>query len=155
LAATTAGATPPSPAAVCLPAGASALHDDMRELWMEHVLYTHDFIVSDFNRLRDKDAVADNLMENQVEIRNALKPFFGVRAGDHITDLLQDHIAIAVDLVDAVIAKRPMADIAALQNRWNKNADDIAAAFTRLDRVAFPAREMRLMMRQHLALTTQ
>ena len=47
--------------------------------------------------LPDIAPTADRLFANQVEIGNAIKPFYGDAAGNRLTQLLTDHIAIAAD----------------------------------------------------------
>jgi hypothetical protein len=56
------------------------------------------YIVSFLADLPDTDVVAQRLLKNQEDIGNAIKPFYGEEAGKKLTELLNGHILIAVDL---------------------------------------------------------
>ncbi len=71
------------------------LRQGMRKLWEDHITWTRLYIVSATADLPDKDATAKRLLQNQTDIGNAIKPFYGDAAGDKLTALLKDHILIA------------------------------------------------------------
>jgi len=103
--------------------------------------------------LPDKDAATQRLLQNQADIGNAIKPFYGNAAGDQLTALLKDHIVIAADVVTAAKANdKPKLDDA--NKRWTDNADQIAAFLSKANPKNWPETEMRTMMREHLKLTT-
>jgi hypothetical protein len=132
---------------------ADDLRRDMRKLWEDHITWTRLYIVSATADLPDKDATAKRLLQNQVDIGNAVKPFYGDAAGDKLASLLKDHILIAVELIDA--AKKGDAskkDDAA--KRWTANADDIATFLSGANPKNWPAADMKQMMHDHLNATT-
>ena len=125
----------------------------MRKLWEDHITWTRVFIISAAADLPDKDAATQRLLQNQVDIGNAIKPFYGAAAGDQLTALLKDHILIAADVVGAAKAN-DQAKLADANARWTANADQIADFLSKANPKSWPAGEMRAMMRDHLKLTT-
>jgi hypothetical protein len=131
----------------------AALNSAMRKLWEDHITWTRVFIISAVAGLPDKDAATQRLLQNQVDIGNAIKPFYGNAAGDQLTALLKDHIVIAADVVTAAKANdKPKLDDA--NKRWTANADQIAAFLSKANPKNWPETEMRTMMHDHLKLTT-
>jgi hypothetical protein len=132
-----------------------AFHDDMRKLWEDHVTWTRLYIVSAATLpgdLPDIGPTADRLFANQADIGNAIARFYGQAAGDQLTDLLTDHIALAAE----AIAKAKAGDDAGLQDaldRWYANADEIAEFLSNANPRNWPLAEMRAHMREHLDLT--
>ena len=57
----------------------------MRKLWEDHITWTRLYIVSAIADLPDKDATARRLLQNQTDIGNAIKPFYGDAAGTKLT----------------------------------------------------------------------
>jgi hypothetical protein len=129
------------------------LRAEMRRLWVEHVAWTRLYIVSATADLPDKDATAKRLLQNQTDIGNAVKPFYGDAAATKLSSLLKDHITIAVEIIDAA-RKGDAAKKDGAVKRWQANADDIAAFLSGANPANWPAAEMKTMMRDHLDLTT-
>lgn len=129
----------------------SDLHRAMRGLWEDHVSWTRVFLVSAIAGLPDTSAAQARLLQNQVDIGNAIKPFYGEDAGNMLTSLLHDHIALAARVV--VDAKTgDMADLRIASNLWYANADEIAA-FLAAANSNWPLDHLRSMMRTHLDQT--
>jgi hypothetical protein len=84
--------------------GQASLNDAMRKLWSDHVVYTRLYIISAVNGTADAQPTAARLLKNQEDIGNAIVPYYGAAAGQKLTDLLKQHILIAVDLVSAAKA---------------------------------------------------
>jgi hypothetical protein len=130
-----------------------SLRLDMRKLWEDHITWTRLFIVSALSDLPDKDATTKRLLQNQVDIGNAIKPFYGDAAGSKLSALLKDHILIAAEIVGAAKAGET-AKLEAAKTRWVANADEISAFLSGANPKNWPAAEMKAMMREHLDLTT-
>jgi len=141
------------PAAPAQPSKPEALRMAMRKLWEDHITWTRLFIVSAVADLPDKAATTDRLLQNQTDIGNAIKPFYGAPAGDKLTALLRDHILIAADIVTAAKAG-DSAKLEAGKTKWTANADEIASFLSGANPKNWPAAEMKSMMRDHLRLTT-
>ena len=131
---------------------AQAFHDAMRKLWEDHITWTRMVIVSTFADLPDQGPTVQRLLQNQEDIGDAIKPFYGDAAGEQLSALLRDHILIAAEILQAA----EDGDAAALEDateRWYANADDIAEFLNAANPENWPLEEMRAMMREHLALT--
>jgi hypothetical protein len=131
-----------------------ALRMDMRKLWEDHITWTRLAIISLEGDTPDTSATVARLLRNQVDIGNAIKPFYGEAAGNALTALLRDHILIAADLIAAAKAGNNDA-VADVQARWTANADQIAALLHSANPHFWKLDEMQSMMHHHLALTTQ
>ena len=131
----------------------AAFQAAMRKLWEDHITWTRVFIISAAADLPDKDAATQRLLQNQVDIGNAVKPYYGAAAGDQLTALLKDHILISADVVAAAKAN-DQAKLADANRRWSANADQIADFLSKANPKNWPDAEMRSMMHDHLALTT-
>src|SRR6476646_9828973 len=66
-----------------------AFHDGMRKLWEDHITWTRLAIVSFAAGLPDLPATEQRLLRNQTDIANAVKPFYGRKAGNRLTKLLR------------------------------------------------------------------
>lgn len=130
------------------------LRDDMREVWEDYVTWTRVVIISAAADLPDYQAAVGRLLQNQDEIGNAVKPFYGEAAGTELTRLLKDHIASAGDLLVAA-KKGDTAAVGDANTRWYANADDVARFLARANPDHWPEREMTRMMRTHLDLTLE
>jgi hypothetical protein len=126
----------------------------MRKLWEDHITWTRVFIISTLAGLPDRDATTQRLLQNQVDIGNAIEPYYGDAAGDKLTALLNEHITTAAE----VIAAAKTGDKVKLDDankRWFANADQIADFLSGANPGNWPADEMRSMMHDHLNLTTK
>jgi len=132
-----------------------AFHDAMRKLWEDHITWTRQFIVSaatGSGALPDIGPTTERLLDNQTDIGNALKPFYGDAAGDQVTALLREHILTAGQLIAA--AKAGDADaVAAASAAWYANAHQIAVALHGLNPDHWALTELDAMMKDHLDLT--
>ncbi len=145
----TRSAVAPSP-----PIDRGAFHDAMRKLWEDHVTWTRLYIVSAAAGLPDAQPTAERLLRNQVDIGEAIKPFYGEAAGERLTALLRPHILIAAELVKAAKAS-DTAGVQGASARWYANADEIADFLSGANPDNWPRETLRSEMRHHLDLTLQ
>ena len=136
------------------PLNRAEFQDAMRRLWEDHVTWTRLYIVSAVAGLPDVQATAERLLQNQTDIGNAIKPFYGDAAGERLTALLKPHILIAAELVAAAKADKGD-DVKAVSTRWYENADQIADFLSAANPKHWPQATMRNEMRHHLDLTLQ
>lgn len=126
----------------------------VRKLWEDHVTWTRLYILSVAANLTDKDVTAQRLLQNQVDIGNAIKPFYGDDAGNKLTALLKDHILGAADLLAAAKAG-DKAKVEAASKKWYDNANDIATFLSNANVKSWPLADMKAGMKAHLDLTLQ
>jgi len=124
----------------------------MRKLWEDHVIWTRNVIFCLVDGLPGKDQAVNRLLQNQVDLGNAIKPYYGVEAGKKLTDLLYPHITIAAEVVNAAKAGNTAA-LDEANKRWYANADEISE-FLSTANPNWEFEEMKMMMREHLKLTT-
>ena len=97
----------------------------LRKLWSDHVIWTRGYIIAAVAGTPDADAAAGRLLANQEDIGAAVAGFYGKDAGDRLTELLKEHILIAVDLVAAAKSGDQPA-FATHDARWTRNIETIA-----------------------------
>ena len=129
-----------------------AFHDAMRKLWEDHITWTRLAIVSFAGGLPDLPATEARLLANQVDIGNAIKPYYGRTAGNRLTALLKDHILGAVALLQAA-KSGDQAAIAKASATWYANANQIADFLHAANPRAWSRASMRAMMKTHLDQT--
>jgi hypothetical protein len=124
-------------------------HDAMRKLWEDHITWTRLAIVSFAAGLPDLQATEDRLLANQKDIGDAIKPFYGRKAGNDLTQLLREHILGAVALLRAA-KSGDQAAIKTASDAWYANGNEIADFLHNANKRTWPRAEMRAMMKTHL-----
>ena len=137
-----------------LSAKAAALRTDLRKLWEDHITWTRLAIISLVAGTPDTDATVARLLQNQTDIGDAVKRFYGRAAGEQLTGLLREHILIAADVIAAAKAG-DRTKLANAQARWTKNADEVAALLHRVNPRHWKLATVKAEMRMHLKLTTE
>ena len=133
----------------------TTFHDAMRMLWEDHIVWTRQFIVSaatESENLPDTEATVARLLQNQTDIGNAIKPFYGEAAGEALTELLREHILTAADIIAAAKAEDGDGVDAAVAE-WYANADEIAEFLSAANPRNWPLADMQAHMKSHLDLT--
>jgi hypothetical protein len=141
------------PAKMALSSSSVELRVGMRKLWEDHIIYTRNYIISSLANLEDEGMVAGRLLRNQDEIGNAIKPIYGVEAGNKLTALLREHISIATEVVKAAKMNNNE-ELTKANKKWYSNADEIAL-FLSSANPNWRKDDLKIMLYKHLEFTTQ
>ena len=128
-----------------------ALQRAMRALWEQHKEWTYATVAAFASGTPNLPATLDRLLQNQTDIGDAIKSYYGKKAGNALTRLLRTHITAAMPVLAAAQAgDQTGLDSAILA--WKANAkqiaDFLAAANPHWDKT-----EMRMMMAKHIDQT--
>jgi len=123
----------------------------LRKLWSDHVIWTRQYIVAAVAATPDADAAAGRLLKNQEHIGAAIAGYYGDAAGTRLTELLKEHILIAVDLV-AAAKSGDQAAFAKHDARWTANIETIAAFLSGAN-PNWPEKDVLDLLALHLKLT--
>ena len=140
-----AGTNGVSPAAVSLKLA-------LRRLWSDHVIWTREYVVAAVAGTPDAGAAAGRLLKNQEDIGNAIVPVYGAAAGKALTDLLKQHIMIAVDLI-AAAKSGDNAKFEENDRKWTQNAEEIAGLLSGANPQSWSKADVTDLLMQHLILT--
>lgn len=131
---------------------ALAFHDEMRKLWEDHITWTRLAIIDLVTGANDTGPTVDRLLQNQADLGNAIKPFYGASAGNQLTALLKTHIVQAANIViDAKAGNQ--AGVNENVTAWYANANEIAAFLTAANPSNWPLSATKSLMNMHLDLT--
>jgi hypothetical protein len=131
---------------------AEELRTNMRKLWEDHVLWTRNVILCLVDELPGANQSVNRLLQNQVDIGDAIKPYYGDAAGEKLTGLLKPHITIAAEVVTAA-KKGDNTALDEANKRWHANADEISE-FLSSANPNWELTDIKTMMNDHLKLTT-
>lgn len=137
----------------CLSPKMVQLKSDMQKAWIDHTIWTRSYIVSVMSNRPDAKDVLDRLLQNQQDIGNLIKPYYGEEAGNKLAELLREHIQIAGKIVAAAKTGN-QADLKKLDADWHRNADDIAK-FLSAANPNWPFQTIQDMFYKHLQLITE
>ena len=89
------------------------------------------------------------LLQNQVDIGDAVKPYYGAAAGNKLTSLLKAHILGAVTVLQAA-KSGDQAAIAQAEAAWSANGRQIADFLHAANPHHLALKDARSMMQEHL-----
>ena len=128
------------------------LRVDMRKLWAEHMEWTYATVDAFFHDQPGLTPKLNRLLQNQKDIGNAIKPYFGNEAGDKLAGLLTEHIQLAVPVLTAAQSGDNPALEVALDN-WYANAQNIGDDFADINPKNWGQTELRDMWKTHITQT--
>jgi len=138
----------------CIKLDQCQLFDQMRIVWLRHVWWTREVILSIANNLPSTNDSVNKLLQNPAEMMAIFAPYFPQKDKEikMLTDLFTTHLKLGGDIVTAA-KNGDTAKVTILQKQWHENADDIARAFHQMC-PCYNYETTRKMMYSHLQLTT-
>jgi hypothetical protein len=134
-----------------LKVSALSYHDSWRRLWEDHITWTRMVIIGISDSLPGTDFYVRRLLQNYVDMEDALRPYYGEQAA-LFSELLQEHLTIAADIL--VAAKAGNDDsLGRLLEEWRTNADALATQMNAMNPRNWPLEETRAMWHEHLDVT--
>lgn len=128
-----------------------AYHDEWRELWEDHIVWTRIVIMGILDDLPGTNVYVGRLLQNVADMENALRPYYGDDA-DVLGNLIEDHLLIAAELLTAA----RNGDAAAFEDarvRWYENAEANAVQMNQMNPRFWSLEESRHMWIEHLDAT--
>jgi uncharacterized surface protein with fasciclin (FAS1) repeats len=139
-----------SPGATC--GAQSELEASMRKLWTQHAVWKRDYIIAAIdNEPAAKQAVMDELAQNERDLGQALSQYFGTDAGNRLAALFGTHNQLDAQVIDAAAA-HDSARFNQAHQQLVDNAHDIARFLAQVNPNWPESRTDQLMMR-HLDTT--
>jgi hypothetical protein len=123
----------------------------MHRLWTDHVVWTRLYIIGAIDERPEAEEAAARLLKNQEDIGGALATFYGKKAGNQLTDLLKQHIMIAVDLIEAA-KSGDQTKFGEIDELWTRNAEEIAGFLSDAN-PNWPKADVLDLLNLHLELT--
>lgn len=97
-----------------------------RMLWEQHIAWTRMTVMGLVHQLPEAELILQRLLRNAADFSSALAAFYGEEAAEEFQRLFTEHITIAGELVQALMAGNNNA-VTEADRRWRENADQIAA----------------------------
>ncbi|HTO15141.1 MAG TPA: hypothetical protein VLZ83_05195 [Edaphocola sp.] len=128
------------------------LRTEQRKLWSDHMHWTLATVDAFFYEPSQLNSKLARLMQNQEDIGNSIKPYYGAAAGDQLTALLKEHIQLAVPVLTAAKNGDQSALGTAVAD-WKVNAKEIADFLTSANDKNWPASVTEPHMEGHIDQT--
>lgn len=106
-----------------------AYHDNWRKLWEDHLIWTRMVIIGIFSTLKGTDDYLARLIQNYVDMENALKPYY-LDDAKKMGALLEEHLLIGSQTFMQI---KSGSIIKAQVEKWYSNAGDIANLMNNLN----------------------
>lgn len=102
------------------------LYVAMRSLWSQHMEWTYATVTAFVSDSPGYEASVNRLLQNQQDIGDAIRPFYGKAAANRLTALLTEHIKLAVPVLVAAKSGNEDALNAAVAD-WYANAKQVGS----------------------------
>jgi hypothetical protein len=124
---------------------------NMRKLWEEHVFWTRNVIFCLVDDLPGNVQAVKRQLQNQIDIGNAIKPYYGDAAGDKLTELLYTHVNTTTEIIKAA-KTRDTSIINDVNKKWFANADEMVKFLHKLN-PDWTMGDLKTMLNEQMKLT--
>ncbi len=128
------------------------LMNELRKLWVEHVLWTRLFIISAVAEFPDLEVTAKRLLRNPSDFAKIFEIFYGKQKAEIFRSLLDEHLKIASSIVE-VVKQGNEKSMEQYSKLWYANADRIAAFLASIN-PCWSEEEWENLLHDHLQMTT-
>jgi|GEM_PF-3375822 murein DD-endopeptidase MepM/ murein hydrolase activator NlpD len=108
------------------------LYNKMRRRWQDLIFYSREAAVSILEDLDSSDLAVDRMLKTAEGIADVFAPYYSDEIVDAITSLIEEHLAIAVNLATA-LANDEKEEYKRYEEAFYSNADDIAEALSSIN----------------------
>ena len=128
------------------------LLEQMNLVWEQHIMWTRMLLISIAENLKDLEATQARLLQNPKDIADIFRRYYGNMVANQIQQLLTEHLVIGKELIVA-LKNNNQEQATKLNTKWYQNADNMVEAFSSINPF-YPKEEIRIMLYEHLRLTT-
>jgi hypothetical protein len=129
--------------------------DTFRKLFTDHANYTYLYILSEVNQLPNLKVITERLLQNQVDIGDAMKPIVGEETGNAVTKLLKEHILAASNATKKAIAnnrdntKKSKDNLDEAIKKVFENSEEVSRGLSNINPQILPFKEVHKHFNEH------
>ena len=104
----------------------------MQRQWTDYAVWIREYMVAAVDERIDRPEVAARLLRTPADIGRAVEKYHGRKVGRRVTQLLKQHVTIAIDFVDAACSgeRQRYLDV---ESVWDDSVTDFATELGRLN----------------------
>lgn len=125
----------------------------LRLLWLQHSEWTRAAIIAIVFDLPNREQTVNRLLRNPQDFGMFFRIFYGESIGNEFADLLTEHLVLAAQLIEAIIAGNTE-EARLINERWYENAREIARFLGRIN-PCWSEEEWRRMYFAHLEFVAE
>ncbi|WFA08434.1 acetylglutamate kinase [Tissierella sp. Yu-01] len=104
----------------------------LRLLWLQHSEWTRAAIIAIVLDLPNREVTVNRLLRNPRDFGMFFSIFYGERIGNEFSELLTEHLVLAAQLIEAILAGNTE-EARLINERWYDNAREIARFLGRIN----------------------
>lgn len=129
--------------------------DTFRKLFTDHANYTHLYIINEVYQLPTLKVITERLLQNQVDIGDAIEPIVGNKKAKEVTKLLKEHILAASNATKKAIINNELKTVESKKEldiaikKLFINSDEVSVALSNINPSILPYKEVAKHFREH------